>query len=541
MPTVAEVFVETLETLGVRYIFGVPSGNWVDYLDAIETSENLEFILVSHEGAAGFMADVCWRLTGQLAACFGTFGPGACNLSTGVCGGYLDRSPMLVFTDEMNDRMRNRICQMNIDHQALFKPITKWSSRISNGSIRATLQKAHHIAVAEVPGPVHIGLPAGIGADIAVAEDVVSPEIPSPIPAPDSAALEKMTDLFQSSRKPVAVLGISALRADSRDAVLDFLQKYRVPAVLTPMAKGLVPEDHPCYAGVLAHAMGNLVGEIHQQADLVLGIGYDPVEINYEDWIPDVPVAHIDTRPADLDTGNFRLGCDVVGSLDDALQFMRHMDVPARDWDLEELARHREALFRTFKAPEDAFGPRMVLEVLREILPRNGIMTCDVGAHLHLIGQQWQTGDPECQLMTNGCSSMGFGIPAAIAAKLVAPQRPVCCVTGDGGFYMMAGEMATAMRLERPVVFILITDAHLSLIRIKQERKGYGRYGTGLQSTTGGYRSSDTIFGVPVYAAGDAETYKKVLKEAFEAKGPVIIEAMVDTEEYDELVLQGNR
>ena len=131
MATIAQVMAKTLKELGVKYIFGVPSGNWVDYMAAIQEVDGLEFILISNEGSGGFMADVCWRLTGTVAACFGTFGPGACNQTTGVCGGYLDRSPMLAFSDEMNEQMLPRISQMNIDHQTLFKPITKWTTRLA--------------------------------------------------------------------------------------------------------------------------------------------------------------------------------------------------------------------------------------------------------------------------------------------------------------------------------------------------------------------------------------------------------------------------
>jgi len=302
MATVAQVMAETLRELGVKYVFGVPSGTWADYMAAIEAVEGLEFVLVSNEASGGFMADVCWRLTGNIAACFGTFGPGACNLTTGVCGGYLDRSPVLALTDEMHDDMRSRISQMNIDHQALFRPITKWTTRLEAGKIKETFYKAVQIAVSEVPGPVHIGLPAGTGLNQSAAETVMA-EAAGQAQANNAAALEQMAEIFTGAKKPIVALGITSVRAGVSEIVLELLEKFKIPAVLTPMAKGMVPEDHPCYAGVLAHALGNQVGETHQQADLIVGIGYDPVELNYEDWMPEVPLLHIDTAPADLDEG----------------------------------------------------------------------------------------------------------------------------------------------------------------------------------------------------------------------------------------------
>ena len=166
-------------------------------------------------------------------------------------------------------------------------------------------------------------------------------------------------------------------------------------------------------------------------------------------------------------------------------------------------------------------------------------MTCDVGAHLHLIGQQWRTPAPDLQLMTNGCSSMGYAIPAAIAAKMCRPEREVACVVGDGGFLMMAGEMATAVRLGRRIVFIVIADRYLSLIRIKQEKKGYRRYGTPLPG--GRHPLADSLFGVPVLPADTEGAFYSALQKAFSSDGPTIVEAFVSTECYDSLILRGNR
>jgi acetolactate synthase-1/2/3 large subunit len=535
----ATTFAETLKSLGIRYVFGVPSGAWIDYMEAIRETDGIEFILVGNEASGGFMADACWRLTGTMAACFGTFGPGACNLTTGVCCGFLDRSPMLAFTDEMNDRMRPRTTQMNIDHQALFAPITKWTTRFAPGRISETLCRAVEIAMSEVPGPVHIGIPAGEEWPADGEPDVLRKPIPRPTGAAPREALDAMTAAFQKSEKPVVVLGCASIRAGIQPLVKKFVEKFRLPVVLTPMAKGMLPEDHPSYAGVLAHALADRVGETHQQADLVIGIGYDPVEINYEDWMPDVPLIHISTMPADLDRECFGLAGDVVGDPAAALEHLMATNAEPKKWDFEQLAARRASMFQQLAAPDEGFDPRTILEDLRSMLPADGIMTCDVGAHLHLIGQQWKTPAPDLQLMTNGCSSMGYGIPAAIAAKLCRPEAEVCCVTGDGGFLMMAGEMATAMRLGKRIIFVLLTDKSLSLIRIKQNKKTYPTYGTPLHGES--YTPATNFFGVPVLTAMDRMTYRDALSRAFDMNGPVIVEAFVDAAAYDELILRGNR
>lgn len=539
MATVAQKMAASLKAIGIRYVFGVPSGNFVDYMEAINATEGLEFVLVSNEASGGFMADACWRLTGSMAACFGTFGPGACNLTTGICCGYLDRSPMLALTDEMTDQMRSRTTQMNIDHQALFEPITKWTTRLDPERVEETVSMAASIAASEVPGPVHIGIPAGDTARRTTGSQRTAKISQEPVPAADPFVLDRMETVFAKSARPILALGLTSVRADVKPLIKKIAEKYKLPVVLTPMAKGMLSENHPSYAGVLAHALSDHVAQTHRQSDLVIGVGYDPVEINYEDWMPAVPLLNVDTVPADLDTRRYALACDVVGRLAPSLERLLAGGVESKQWDLDELAQRRRKMFDRLHPPDDVFDPRTVLTDLRKSLPEDGIMVCDVGAHLHLIGQQWQTPAPELQLMTNGCSSMGYAVPAAVAAKLCRPEREVCCVVGDGGFLMMAGEMATAMRLGQRVVFILMLDKSLSLIRLKQENKGCPIYGTPLHGA--GYASASTYFGVPVLPAGNRAEYTLALERAFNAKGPVIIEVCIHSESYDALILRGNR
>jgi acetolactate synthase I/II/III large subunit len=536
--TVAQKLADTLVELGIRYVFGVPSGNWVDYGEAIRQTRGIEFILVSNEASAGFMADVYWRLTNNMAACFGTYGPGACNLSTGVCCGFLDRSPMIALADEVSDSMLGRITQMKMDHQTFFRPVTKLQTRLRPGQVGSIIYKAYQTALSERPGPVYIGLPAGLSLEEA-APETLPVLTDQQIPEPEESMLIEMEQLFNTSRRPLLVLGLSSTRSGIRPLVLNIAEKFHIPVVQTPMAKGMVPENHPCYAGVLGHALAHQVGRTHQQADLIVGIGYDPVEINYEDWMPPVPLMHIDFSPADIDKNMTVLCCEIIGSVQHSLTRMAAMDMDRKEWDMEALALRRHSMFEQLEPVPGRFDPRAVLAGLRRKLPEDGIMTCDVGAHLHLIGQQWPAPLPDCQLMTNGCSSMGFGIPAAIAAKLACPEREVCCVVGDGGFLMMVGEMATAMRLGTKVVFVLMSDQELSLINIKQELKNYKPYGTRLHNES--YAPSGSFFGVPVLEARDTPQYQAALDHAFAAGHPVIIQAFINKDDYKDLILKGNR
>jgi len=532
MLTVAEKLVGTLQDMGIRYVFGIPGGSWIPYMEAMRTRE-IEFVLVANEASGGIMADVCARITGVPGACHGTYGPGATNLTTGVGCAYLDRSALLAFTSEQSDAMLRRTTQMNIDHQALFAPITKWTTRLRRGNVVETIRKAVQVAKAEVPGPVHIGVPSDLA-------DITEPEENAPAPpaphlplSPDGKVLEKGAELFRKARRPLLAVGLTAARMKLNKELVEVAQRHMVPVVLSPMAKGMLPENHPCYAGVLFHALSDHVALTYRDADLVIGIGYDPVEFNYEEWMPDVPLVHLDTCPADIDRDRHPT-CDVVGDLRQSLAYLAKMAPVETTWDLAAVAKNRERMFESLRPRAGGFGPRAALAVLREIMPQDGIMTCDVGAHTHLIGQQWPTPAPGLQIMTNGWSSMGFGVPAAIAAKLCLPERAVACVSGDGGFLMMAGEMVTARRLGLNVVFVVLADNELSLITVKQERREYEH--SGVRLFNGDFFASNHLFGVPILTVTDIDEMRGALQKAFSGDGPCIVEAVVDGTEYGELI-----
>ncbi len=538
-PTVAVEVVRALRELGVKYVFGVPSGGWVDYMEALRQTEGIEFVLTTHEGAAGMMADVCGRIGPAPGVCFGTFGPGATNLATGVGEALLDRSPVIALTDEMPAAMRGRTTQMGIDHQALFQPLTKKTTRLRADAVRSILFNAARVALEERPGSVHVGLPVGLSAEEAVPENVAF-EAPAATPPAHRTLLDEAAGLFTKTRKPILALGLGAVRSGVGGLVLEIAEKHGIPVILTPMAKGMLSEDHPCYAGVVFHALSDIVGQTHGQADLVIGVGYDPVEFNYESWLPkSAPLVSFDTMAADIDTSSYTLAVDAIGDIRASLESLLTLPASRKEWDLDALAARRAAMFAKLAPSPGSFGPKAALTTLREVLPADGIMTCDVGAHTHLIGQLWRTPAPGLQIMTNGWSTMGFGVPAAIAAKLMHPEKKVCAVAGDGGFLMTAGEIATAVRCNLNVVILVLTDNDLALIRIKQEKKGNPIYGTPVRPR--GKIGGDNIFGAPVKSVESVDALREALTWAFAQEGPVIVEALVDSHEYDGVVLKKDK
>jgi acetolactate synthase I/II/III large subunit len=300
------------------------------------------------------------------------------------------------------------------------------------------------------------------------------------------------------------------------------------------MAKGQAPEEGSSFVGVVGRARSEMVAEYCKPADLIIAVGYDPVEFNYEEWVQkDVPIVHIDTVRADRDRGH-SVPCNVVGDLRGILNALSSVPPLRHQWDFQALREHRRKLRQALTPARERFSPHHAVVAIRDLFPKEGILAADVGAHTHLIGQLWETDRPGTLLVSNGWSSMGFGIPAAISAKLVQPDRPVLACVGDGGFLMMVGEINTAVRLRLPVVFVLLRDNCLSLIKGKQSRKRFQHHGVEIFGPD--YRPSDTFFGANVVPVDTEESFRVALKQALQGSGPVIIDAKVDPTEYEAMI-----
>jgi len=533
--TVEELLAGKLRDHGVRRFFGIPGGPSIPYMEAFRKA-GIEFILTSHEASAAIMADVTARITGVTGVCHATFGPGATNLSTGVGGALLDRSPMLALTSELPDEWMGRTAQMNIDHQALYKPLTKATYRLSAGEAGEIISSSLEIANEEYPGPVHIGLPVGL-AGISLADtsakggNAVQAAARKPGTADIEQTEERVKVLLASSRRPLIAAGLTAMRHGIGAGLMKYLEHHSVPVVLTPMAKGLLPSSHPCYAGVLFHALSDRLRRLTGEADLIIGLGYDPVEYNYESWIPDVPLVHFDTRATDLHIrGAIRSVSSPEGWFD-ALSVLRsapEMTVLA--------AEAREEIVKGLRAAARGFSPVTALNVLKDILPADAVVTADVGSHLHVLGQMWDVPPSGRLIMTNGWSSMGFGLPAAMAAAFINRDLPMVCITGDGGFLMHAGEMIMARRYGLKIIVVVLSDGELNLIRLKQSWKDLSPYGTRL--CQGSLFGSDKFLGCDVVHVTDAKQMYSAVRRALDSANSAIIEAVVDPSVYSDLVVR---
>ena len=528
----ADLIVATLKAAGIRHGFGIPSGNVLPLMDAMRRG-GVEVVLTAHEGSAGFAADVSGRMTGAPGLAIATLGPGATNLATGVGCAFLDRSPMIAITCNLVTEQLGRRIQMWIDHHQLFAPITKATFRLEQGKVGETLAAALRIAMSEPRGPVHLDLPEDVA--LAIAQEAI-PAIPSPVNiAPASAeALAKTLELISKARQPIAVIGASAMRLANPDLLRGVVERHGLPFATTTMAKGMVDDDHPLALGCIERACRQVQRRFLRSADLIVGLGYDTIEVEYEAWIDDVPLVAIDIDPADV-AASVRLVHQAVGDLDHALAWLARQPRGSTVWSLDELAEHRGAFQAALRPATNTFSAHAAIDAVRRALPREGVLAFDVGAHTHQISAQWSAHARHDFQITNGWSSMGFGLPAAIAAKLARPELPVVCLIGDGCFHMTCGDVAVAKRLGITLPIVVLDDRWLALIKVKQIRRQLPLYGTELQAEE--YREPPAhYFGVPAHGVRDAAALEAAVRAALAATGPTVIEAIVDSEHYVDTV-----
>jgi acetolactate synthase I/II/III large subunit len=526
----SDLIARTFEEAGVRWVFGVPSGPVLPLIEALRRS-SIKFVLTASETSAGFMASAVGYLTGIPGVCVSTVGPGATNLTTGVGCAWLDRLPLLAVTCNVTSAWLERRIQMRIDHHKLFRPLSKATLSLRADSVARSIERALALAKQEPPGPVHLDLPE----DVALADAVeCSKAESSPAVLPDCSAeiVRIVEESLRVSRRPLVIAGLGFTRSRAGDDLLKFIEREGMPFATTMHAKGFLPENHPNAVGVIGRARRTDVKRFIDRADLIIAIGYDPIEINYEEWVGNRPILHLSTEAAES-SSDLRLVWNRACDLDAAIEALNHVERVGNDWSIAEIQEHRRKLDCALRPPTECFAAYHVLDVLRHRLPRDGILAYDVGAHTHQIATQWRTDLPYTLLATNGWSSMGYGMPAAYAAKLVQPQRLVIAVVGDGCFQMTAGELSLARRANLHVPVVVLNDGWLGLMKVKQERKNYPLSGVYLGELP---ESPPHYFGVPCRAAKNAEQFEAALDWAFALNGPSVIEAFVDATAYSATV-----
>lgn len=529
----ADLIVSSLKRAGVTHGFGIPSGNVLPLIEAMRLG-GIEFVLTAHEGSASFAADVMGRMTGKPGFCIATLGPGATNLATGVGSAYLDRSPMIAITCNLNTPQLGRRIQMWIDHHALFAPITKASFAAKSDNVAEVMEEAITLALTEPMGPVHIDLPEDVSLSPAQGSVDKTFEIRHIESRASEDDLKTAASLIKNAKRPIAILGSSAMRMRDSSLLKKFVEHHNIPFGSSTMAKGMIDENHVLNIGCIERGKRQIQRKFIHSTDLVIGLGFDTIEVEYEAWIGSTPLLSIDIEAPDVDKTVNVVG-EITGDLTDSLK--RLLSFPAEDnaWSQKELDAHTEIFHHSLRPDTGTFTPHQAIDVVREVLPENGIITYDVGAHTHQIASQWKAASPKSCHVTNGWSSMGIGLPAAIASKIARPDLPVICLIGDGCFQMTAGELATIRREKLSIPVIVLNDKWLSLIQIKQEKRQYAQYGSQVEMST--YDEPPAhYFGVPAVGVDNENDLRTAVEKALLSKGPTVIEAAVDGSHYSDTV-----
>jgi acetolactate synthase-1/2/3 large subunit len=531
MATCAQIIADTFKQSGIQRIFGLPGGEILDVMEA-RREAGLQFILTRHEAAAAYMADVTGQITGIPGVCLATVGPGATNLVNGVANAYLDRSPVLVLTAQLSTVSQPYATHQFIPLERLFDPITKSVFTLSGRDTRRSIEEGVRMAIAGPKGPVYFCLPS----DIAKIEEGSRHEDLPHIPRENVQETDSVTraiEEMKKAEKPLILLGIGIDPREETEAVRAFIKKNRFPVMATCKAKGIFSEADPLYLGTASGMMADdLIVDRIKRADLVVGIGFDPVESD-KIWHKDIKLLSINGYR--IAYQRFAPYMEVQGKIGSTLHRMMKEDFSHHRWKVEELHQFKETLGRKLtpsgKPHAGTFSPYEAIQRMRKVLPEDTVVTTDVGAHKCLMGQLWKVYHPLTFFMSNGLSSMGYGFPAAMAAKLCRPESPVVCVTGDGSFSMMLQELETAVRLRLPVVILVMCDQSLGLIELVQRRRGYPPHGVRFNRIK--FASAAKAFGARGINLRSLEELPEIFSKAFRLKVPTVIEIPVDASEYD--------
>jgi len=527
MSTNAEVIASTLASAGVEFAFGLPGGEVTALLHACRAA-GIRFMLTGHEASAAFMADVTGQITGRPGVCIATLGPGAMNLCLGVANAYLDRSPVLAFTAETPRAIARHYSHQRLPLTRLFGNICKGSVAISGRGTTELVESAVRLAAAPHPGPVHIALSSDL------AGKHVRPGAPPRLREPggsdgaSDSALGEIADMLSEARRPLLMVGIGC-RPHDAPALRRFADRVTLPYVVTPKAKGMLPEEAPGFLGVIGGmAIDREIMQTVDHADLLLGVGFDPVECDHA-WYLGRPIANLSRAATRM--GRYR-PLEAIGEIHELLRLLD--GVAARPWPSEVLAECRARLRPRPMRAEDAVSPLEAVQALREVLPAEAILTSDVGSHKYYAGQFWRAHAPHTFFLSNGLSAMGYGVPAAIAAKLHFPEQPVVALVGDGGLLMMLHNLVFIRQHQVPVIIVCFIDHSLSLIRISQQRRGHDPYGVDFAAPD--FARAADAFGIRGRLVDSIDALKHALDQAVRAGEPALITVRVNLREYETYV-----
>ncbi|AOA72491.1 acetolactate synthase large subunit [Stenotrophomonas rhizophila] len=480
MPKGSDLLVAALENEGVDRIFGVPGEENLDFLESLRNS-SIELVLTRHEQAAAFMAATHGRLTGRPGVCLATLGPGALNFSTGAAYAHLGAWPMILITGQKAVMSAKQARFQIVDIVASMKPLTKMTRQIvSAAAIPATVRDAFRVAMEERPGPVHLELPEDIAGE-EVDDIPVIPVHPLERPIAHAAALDRAAEAILAAKRPLVMIGAACSRPWLTESLSTFVARTRLPFFNTQMGKGAVTGGSNLYMGTAALSEGDYVHEAVARADLIIAIGHDTVEkppfLMKGKGGP--KVIHVGFQSATVEQV-YHPDIEVIGDIGATVDGLAERLEGKVSEDQGMVDLRQKILSRlNDRAEEDRFPvtPQRLVHDVREAMPEDGIVCLDNGMYKIWFARNYRTHVANTLLLDNALATMGAGLPSAMMASMLYPDRRVLAVCGDGGFMMNSQEMETAVRLGLNLVLIILNDSAYGMIRWKQAVDGFEDFG----------------------------------------------------------------
>jgi acetolactate synthase-1/2/3 large subunit len=475
----SDLFVKALEAEGVEYIFGIPGEENLDLLESLRSS-SIELILTRHEQGAGFMAATYGRLTGKVGVCLSTLGPGATNLVTPAAYAQLGAMPMLIITGQKPIKTSKQGRFQVIDVVDMMRPITKFTTQVVSGDrIPSVVREAFRLANEERPGAVHIELPEDIAAEHTEARLIEASAVRRPIA--EEKCIRGAVAMIEAATSPILLIGAAANRKLTAKMLRVFVEKTGIPYITTQMGKGVLDEGGELFLGNTALSDGDFVHRVIARADLIINVGHDVVEKPPFFMTQDgAKVIHINFKSAEVDPVYFPQ-LEVVGDIANSIWQVKEAIESQEHWKLGFYHDVHDAYVahRAESENDDRFPllPERVVRDVRRAMPREGIVTLDNGVYKIWFARNYPAHFPNTLLLDNALATMGAGLPSAMAAKIVYPEKPVIAVCGDGGFMMNSQEMETAVRLGLHIIVIVLRDDAYGMIKWKQAHMDFQNYG----------------------------------------------------------------
>ncbi|MDR4327769.1 acetolactate synthase AlsS [Bacillus pseudomycoides] len=529
----ADLVVDCLIEQGVTHVFGIPGAKIDSVFDVLQ-ERGPELIVCRHEQNAAFMAAAVGRLTGKPGVCLVTSGPGTSNLATGLVTATAESDPVVALAGAVPRTDRLKRTHQSMDNAALFEPITKYSVEVEHpDNVPEALTNAFRSATSTHPGATLVSLPQ----DVMTAETSVSSIGTLSQPQLGIAPTHKIAavvEQIKSAKLPVILLGMRASTNEVTKAVRELIADTQLPVVETYQAAGAISrelEDHFFgRVGLFRNQPGDILLE---EADLVLSIGYDPIEYDPRFWnkLGDRTIIHLDDHQADIDH-DYQPNCELIGDIaltvdSIAEQLPRFILSTKSEAILDQL---RAKLSEQAEVPvRDSQGlthPLQVIRTLRSLIDDETTVACDIGSHYIWMARCFRSYEPRRLLFSNGMQTLGVALPWAIAATLVEPGKKVVSVSGDGGFLFSAMELETAVRLKAPIVHLVWRDGTYDMVAFQQMMK-YGR------TSATEFGDVDIVkyaecFGAIGLRVNSPEELEGVLQEALKAEGPVVVDIPID-------------